>query len=111
MSTGILSETVLPIRDVPKRIGRVGRNGSYPHISWIMRGIHKGFNGHRLEALRYGSMWITSVEAVERWLRAQAEAAIQPECVGPPPADLRRQAHADARRHARAEREATALGI
>lgn len=66
------SETIIPARKVPDLLGPIGRNGSKMHISKVMRGILKGLNGHRLEAVRCGSHWVTSIEAVERWTQAQA---------------------------------------
>jgi hypothetical protein len=42
------------------------------HVSFLIREIHKG----NLEAVRVGSRWATSVEAIERWLRRQTERAL-----------------------------------
>jgi len=41
-----------------------GRNGKPPHKSFVLRAITKGINCHRLEALRVGSRWLTSVESL-----------------------------------------------
>jgi hypothetical protein len=48
-----------------------GRNGRPVHISTLVRAITKGVNGHKLEALRVGKRWVTSVEAIQRWAEAQ----------------------------------------
>jgi hypothetical protein len=39
------------------------------HVSFLIREILKG----NLEAVRVGSRWATSAEAIERWLRRQTE--------------------------------------
>src|SRR5438132_849803 len=44
-----------------------GRNGRNVHVSTIVRAIIKG----QLEALRVGSRWVTSVEALQRWAERQ----------------------------------------
>jgi hypothetical protein len=42
------------------------------HVSFLIREILKG----NLEAVRVGSRWATSAEAIERWLRRQTERAL-----------------------------------
>jgi Protein of unknown function (DUF1580) len=37
----------------------------------LIRAITKGVNGHKLEALRVGSRWLTSIQAIQRWLELQ----------------------------------------
>ena len=99
------SETVIPARKVPDLMGPIGRNGSKIHISQVMRGILKGLNGHKLEAMRCGSHWVTSVEAVERWVTAQAESTGSPnQSLRPSPAARHRSAE-------RASQELDAIGI
>jgi hypothetical protein len=77
------------LKEAPSFLG-AGRGGKPPHKSFILRAIKKGLNGHRLEALRVGSRWITSVEALQRWAEAQTlDAAAGPDET---PAAVRRKA-------------------
>jgi hypothetical protein len=86
MDIDLRSESVIPARDVPKLLGPIGRRGSLMHISQVIRAITHGLNGHRLEAWRCGNSWLTSVEAVQRWLCAQTESAVEPQAPTPPAA-------------------------
>ena len=73
MPIDLKSETIIDaLKQVPSYLG-TGRNGKPPHKSFVLRAIKKGHNGHRLEALRVGNRWITSVEALQRWAEAQTE--------------------------------------
>ncbi len=60
-----------------------GRNGRNRHVSYLIRGITRGINGHRLEAVRDGSRWLTSREALQRWMELQTAAVLGDS----PPAD------------------------
>jgi hypothetical protein len=73
MPVDLKNETIIDaLKQAPSYLG-TGRNGKFPHKSFVLRAIKKGHNGHRLEALRVGSRWITSVEALQRWAEAQTE--------------------------------------
>jgi hypothetical protein len=76
MPIDIKTESVIHVRELPKLLGPIGRKGSQLHQSFVMRAILRGHNGTRLEAFKCGSRWLTSVEAVERWLEAQASRAL-----------------------------------
>lgn len=52
------------------------RSGRPVHISTLIRGIVHGCNGARLEAVRSGARWLTTREAVARWLEAQTRASL-----------------------------------
>src|SRR4030088_923514 len=79
-----------------------GRGGKQPHISFFIRKFQTG----EIEALRFGSRWVTSVEAIERWLSRQtAEALGQP---APPPA---RTSAARQRHLANVEKQLDVIGI
>ena len=52
------------------------RNGKERHISFFIRGITDGVNGVKLEAIRDGSRWLTSREALQRWMEAQTAAVL-----------------------------------
>ena len=58
-----------------------GRNDRPRHPSSLVRAIHR----RELEAVRCGSRWMTSAEAVQRWLEAQTDAALR----GTNPAPIR----------------------
>ena len=103
MPIDIKTESIIHVREVPKLLGPIGRNGSSSHQSFVMRAILKGHNGTRLEAYKCGSRWLTSVEAVQRWLEAQAATAIQAENM--PAAARSTRSNAE-----RAGRELTKLG-
>jgi hypothetical protein len=68
------NETIITLQQAT-RLFPHGRNGRPMHISHLIKGILKGFNGSKLEALRCGSRWLTSVEACQRWVEAQAASA------------------------------------
>lgn len=77
-----------------------GRNGRPPHISLLVRKIL----AKELEALRLSGRWVTSAEALQRWMNRQTAAALGE------PAPIRTAA---ARRRAaeKAERELVAQGV
>jgi Protein of unknown function (DUF1580) len=71
MSIDLKTETIIDVvRQAPQYLGS-GRNGKPVHKSFLIRAIKKGVNGHRLEALRIGSRWISSIEALQRWAESQ----------------------------------------
>lgn len=43
------------------------RSGRATHTSTIIRWIHRGSRGRRLEAVRIGGCWYTSIEALARF--------------------------------------------
>ena len=59
------SETLLTVRQVARRIP--GQRGKPINISAIYRWIQRGVDGRRLEAVRIGGRFYTSVEALERF--------------------------------------------
>ena len=65
------NEQTLSLQQACRMLPR-GRRGAIPHLStvlrWILNGI-KGPQGTRikLEAVRLGSRWVTSVEALQRF--------------------------------------------
>ena len=63
---GVLGETRIYLHDVPNHIptSPTGRKTHYSTVlRWAMRGVH----GVRLEAVRLGGRWVTSLEAVSRF--------------------------------------------
>jgi Protein of unknown function (DUF1580) len=75
MPIDLKSEKIIDaLKQAPSYLG-TGRNGKFPHKSFVLRAIKKGHHGFRLEALRVGNRWITSVEALQRWAEAQTEGA------------------------------------
>src|SRR4051812_35667361 len=68
------TETVIDLkRQAPKYLGP-SRNGRPVHHSFLVRAVTRGVNGVTLEAVRVGSRWLTSVEALQRWAERQAAA-------------------------------------
>jgi hypothetical protein len=98
MSIDFKTETIIDLkREAPAYLGK-SRNGRPVHYSFLIRAVTKGVNGHRLEALRVGSRWLTTIEALQRWCESQTDSTVMtPE-----------RRTAAARNHA-AERAATEL--
>jgi hypothetical protein len=55
-----------------------GRNDKPMHVSTLVRAILNKDEGERLEALRIGNKWVTSVEALQRWAERRTAARIGP---------------------------------
>ena len=70
------SETLLTVRQVARRIP--GRSGKPINISAIYRWIQRGVDGKRLEAVRIGGRFYTSVEALERFSEPAGSSEAQP---------------------------------
>ncbi len=75
MAIDIRTETIIDVRQQAANYLGLGRGGKPPHHSFFIRAITKGVKGQKLEALRVGSRWITSVEALQRWAERQTAAA------------------------------------
>jgi hypothetical protein len=63
---GILHETQIFAADAPSHLA-LGKNGRPVHPLTVHRWIRRGVRGVRLEAIRLGHRWVTSMEAVERF--------------------------------------------
>jgi hypothetical protein len=104
MGIDFRSEQIIDVRrEAPAYLG-LGRGGRPVHISFFIRAITRGINGHKLEALRVGSRWITSVEALQRWAQRQTAGAVADS--GGPTTSTNRQGAAE-----QAERELERLGL
>jgi hypothetical protein len=104
MGIDLKTEQIIDVRrEAPAYLG-VGRNGRPVHISFFIRAITRGIRGHRLEALKVGSRWITSVEALQRWAERQTPGTAA--ASGGPITSPRQQEAAEA-----AERELDRLGL
>jgi hypothetical protein len=106
MSIDLKHGTLIHIREVPKLLGPTGRNGAYMSLQQVMRGILKGFSGQKLAAVRCGSRWLTTIEAVQEWVERQAESASGEST---PSSDRTKAAHCQASE--RAGRELSRRGI
>src|SRR5262245_29559667 len=62
------NETMLSLRDASRRIPP-SRNGKPTHVSTLLRWILNGVKGVKLDAVRLGGRWVTSVEAIQRFSR------------------------------------------
>ncbi|HLN27616.1 MAG TPA: DUF1580 domain-containing protein [Gemmataceae bacterium] len=100
----INTETLLPLAKAAKRIPPA-RDGKRCHASTILRWILKGSAGVKLEAIRLGGRWLTSVEALQRF----AEQLTPNVNADPPPRP--RSAKARERRSQRAAQKLERAGI
>ena len=78
MGIDLKNETRIDLVEAPHYLGK-GRNGRPMHIATLIRAVTRGIRGVRLEALRFGNRWVTSVEALERWGVRMAETSVSPE--------------------------------
>ena len=62
-----LDETRLFVTEVPRHLP-LGRNGRPVHPLTVLRWIRQGVRGVRLEALKLGGRWVTSKEALARFM-------------------------------------------
>jgi hypothetical protein len=77
MGVNLKTETVVDLNQASRYLG-LGRNRRPMHLSTLVRAITRGVKGHRLEALRIGNRWLTSIEALQRWGERQAAASASP---------------------------------
>ena len=71
----LLNETSLSLSEAAKRVPP-SRNTKHIHRTTLIRWITQGLNGIRLEAVRVGGRWITSVEAIQRFSDALTAAKL-----------------------------------
>jgi hypothetical protein len=67
-----LDETRLFVSEVPRHLPR-GRGGRPVHLLTVLRWIRQGVRGVRLEALKLGGRWVTSREALARFMARLSE--------------------------------------
>jgi hypothetical protein len=70
----VLSESVLTIPQA--RIDILNATGIKPDTATICRWILRGRKGVKLEAVKVGNQWITSIESLNRFLIATTEKAL-----------------------------------
>jgi hypothetical protein len=103
----ILYEKLLSLKQVASK-SPAGRKGRPMHISTVMRWISKGVKTAcgpvRLEAIRMGGRWLTSEEALERFVAAQTPDLTKP-------VELPRSVAARTRASRHAENELKRLGF
>jgi hypothetical protein len=97
----IASETLVNLRDGAARIPSA-RAGRPTHPATLTRLIRAG----KLEAIRLGGRWVTSVEALQRYADRETRAALGDEPTPAPPISRRRAQEIE-----RIEREALSIGI
>jgi Protein of unknown function (DUF1580) len=66
-TASLLEESLLYLSDVPCHLPLV-RPGHRVHLSTIIRWKDRGVQGVRLEAVRLGGRWVTSREALARFV-------------------------------------------
>jgi hypothetical protein len=103
-----MHEKLLPLAEAAKQVPP-NRNGRPVHVSTLVRWIHHGVGGVRLEARRLGGRWVTTLEALDRFSQAQTDGHPSATQAGPPA----RQGGGEGRRRRleRAERELKARGV
>jgi hypothetical protein len=67
------NETVLTLADAAAKLPKM--HGKRPHIATLWRWITYGIRGVRLESRRLGGRFVTSIEALDRFGKALAEAS------------------------------------
>jgi hypothetical protein len=97
----IATETLINLRDGAARIPP-SRAGRPTHPATLSRLIQAG----KLEGIRLGGRWVTSVEALQRYADRETRAALGEATAPAPPITRRRAAEIE-----RAEREAVSIGI
>lgn len=85
----LINEEVVTFPELARRVGR--RRANRPtHVATCHRWRLVGLNGIRLAAAKQGGIWVTTVEAYQRWVDAITRAA-SPDGRGPvlaaPPSD------------------------
>lgn len=106
----LLRESLIDMAAAGRLIPRPGGG----HVSrwavarWVSKGVKARGGVVRLEAVRAGGRWMTSVQAVARFLDAQTEAAAGPAPAPPPKTRTPAQAR---RAHLKADAELQALGL
>lgn len=78
----LIGEEVLTFAELARRVGR--RRANRPtHVATIHRWRLRGLNGIRLAAAKHGGIWVTTVQAYQRFVDALTRAA-DGETLGPP---------------------------
>jgi hypothetical protein len=70
----VLSETVLSISQARAELGNI--SGDRPDKSTMIRWIIRGANGVRLDGCKVSREWVTSVEAINRFIVARTQQAM-----------------------------------
>jgi hypothetical protein len=97
----IATESLISLKDAAARIPS-SRAGRPTHAATIWRLIQS----RKLEAIRLGGRWVTSLEALQRYADAETRAALGEPVSSAPIISKRRQVEIQ-----RAEREAASIGI
>jgi hypothetical protein len=71
MKNALLNEALFVFSEITRKLK--SENGRPMHISTLARWRQAGIRGVRLEAIRLGGRWATSLEAVDRFITALAE--------------------------------------
>lgn len=70
----VLSESVLSLRQAQEEL--LQSTGLRPDKATIIRWIMKGRQGAKLDAVKVGNQWITSLEALHRFIVATTKQAL-----------------------------------
>lgn len=71
----LANEDVVTFAELARRVGR--RRANRPtHVATIHRWRLRGLNGIRLAAAKHGGIWVTTVQAYQRFVDALTRAAV-----------------------------------
>ena len=77
-------EEAVTFSELARRVGR--RRANRPtHVGTCHRWRLQGLNGIRLAAVKQGGIWVTTIEAYQRFVDALTRAASPDECAPPVP--------------------------
>lgn len=77
LATRLLAENLVPLSDICRRLPP-GAGGRPTHAATVHRWVRRGVGGVHLEAVRLGGRWVTSDEALARFVAARTGAAGRP---------------------------------
>jgi hypothetical protein len=86
LANPILGETIVSMGEVARRVRCGGRS---LHLSTVNRWRKPGLGGVCLEAVRLGGRWVTSLEALDRFVTATTPSNLKP-APAPSPSSRRR---------------------
>jgi hypothetical protein len=101
----LLGESLISLAQAA-RLFPPNRQGKPVHVTTLQRWVLDGIRGVHLEAARAGGRWVTSREAVARFL-----AALTAGHLSQPAAVTRPDGSAEQRRHERVEEQLSKLGV
>lgn len=94
---GLLGEHTVFLSEIPSRCPT--QAGRRVHLSTALRWVTRGVRGVRLEAVRLGGRWVTSLEALDRFAARLTAADCRPEHGAAAPHQAATRVEEELRRH------------